>query len=437
MVAKSGSQMSYKPARHYLYIGVVCLITSLPGQLLASDKVGYETIATTDQNEITAEIYHADSKIIFIWQPHERGLQEIDRQFARALAQQGIEVWLTDLLEAWFLPNTASNMDKLPATAFSALIAAASKTGKRVVIGASGRGTVPALRGIRQWQLEHPGSSIPAGVVMVSAKLFVETPDPGLAGTLLPIVEATNIPVVLLQPNKSPWFWKLEQTTSGLQKNGSEVFIWPISNVRDRFYFRPDATDYEIQLAARFHQQLASSIKLLGKLDPVARQAKTESTLAPSASDRNKERVLEVFKGKPEPPPLVLPDLQDNMFDLNSLAGNVVLVNFWATWCPPCVHEMPSMQRLADHFGKQPFTILGVNMAEEKQDVEAFLQNRVSVSFPIIMDKDGSALKNWKVFAFPTSYVLDKQGKIRYALFGGIEWDTPDTINKIQKLLDE
>jgi thiol-disulfide isomerase/thioredoxin len=98
---------------------------------------------------------------------------------------------------------------------------------------------------------------------------------------------------------------------------------------------------------------------------------------------------------------------------------------------------MPSMQRLADHFGKQPFTILGVNMAEEKQDVEAFLQNRVSVSFPIIMDKDGSALKNWKVFAFPTSYVLDKQGKIRYALFGGIEWDTPDTINKIQKLLDE
>ena len=207
--------------------------------------------------------------------------------------------------------------------------------------------------------------------------------------------------------------------------------------MRDRFYFRPDATDYEIQLAARFHQQLASSIKLLGKLDPVARQAKTESTPAPSTSDRNKERVLEVFKGKPEPPPLVLPGLRGNMFDLNSLRGNVVLVNFWATWCPPCVHEMPSMQRLTDHFGKQPFTILGVNMAEEKQDIAEFLQNRVSVSFPIIMDKNGTALKNWKVFAFPTSYVLDKRGRIRYALFGGIEWDTPDTINKIQKLLDE
>jgi thiol-disulfide isomerase/thioredoxin len=437
MLTNSKNQMSRHPARVYLYIGILCLITSISSRLFAGDKVDFQTVTSADQNEISVEVHRADGNTIFIWQPHEQGLQEIDRQFARELAQQGIEVWLTDLLEAWFLPNTTSNMDKLPASAFSGLIAAASKTGKRVVIGASGRGAVPALRGIRQWQVEHAGTDIPAGVVLVSAKLFVETPDPGLTGTLLPIVEASNIPLVLLQPNKSPWFWKLDQTVSGLAKSGSEVFTWPVRDVRDRFYFRPDATPHEIEVANTFHQQLGMAIGLLSRLTPVARQAATEQRTAPVSKDRNKERVLEVFKGKSEPAPLILPDLQGNMFDLNSLHGKVVLVNFWATWCPPCVHEMPSMQRLADHFGEQPFTIVGVNMAEEKRDVQTFLQNRVSVSFPIILDKDGMALKNWKVFAFPTSYVLDKQGKIRYALFGGIEWDTPDTISKIQKLLNE
>ena len=437
MVAKTGIQMSTKLSVLYLYIGVLALITSINCKAWATEEIEIQTITTSGQNEITVETYHANGNTIFIWQPHENGLQEIDRQFARELAKQGIEVWLTDLLEAWFLPNTASNMDKLPAAAFASLITTASKTNKQIVIGASGRAAVAALRGLRQWQLEHSASAIPAGVVLLSPKMFIETPEPGLSGVLLPVVEATNIPVVLLQPDKSPWYWKLDQTLTGLQKSGSDVFIWPIRNVRDRFYFRPDATEYEIKIANSFYIQLKTAITLLTKLPRVTRQAATEERAKPKAGSGKKDRQLEAYKGNPVPPPLVLPGLSGKTFELKSLKGKVVLVNFWATWCPPCVHEMPSMQRLSDHFKEQPFTIVGVNMAEEKNEIEKFLTTRVSVSFPIVMDHDGRALKEWKVFAFPTSYVLDKQGRIRFALFGGVEWDTPDTINKLTQLINE
>ena len=136
-------------------------------------------------------------------------------------------------------------------------------------------------------------------------------------------------------------------------------------------------------------------------------------------------------------PPLVLRDLAGNTHDLRHYRGKVVLVNFWATWCPPCRAEMPSMQRLKTMMEGKPFAILAVDMAETEKEVRDFLREfkDTRIDFTILLDLKGEAMKAWKVHVFPTSFLVDPEGMIRYAVAGSVEWDEADPISKIESLL--
>lgn len=92
------------------------------------------------------------------------------------------------------------------------------------------------------------------------------------------------------------------------------------------------------------------------------------------------------------------------------------------------------MQRLKEKMAGKPFAILAVDMGETQDVVRAYIRE-IKTDFTVLLDKDGHALKAWKVFAFPTSYVVDAQGKIRYGLFGASEWDDAGTVEKITRLL--
>lgn len=93
-------------------------------------------------------------------------------------------------------------------------------------------------------------------------------------------------------------------------------------------------------------------------------------------------------------------------------------------------------ERLADALAGKPFTLVGVNVGESPEEIRTFLKG-VPVNFPIVRDSEGANLKAWQVFAFPTSYVLDRQGRIRLGLFGSIEWDAPEVVARIEALLAE
>lgn len=135
-------------------------------------------------------------------------------------------------------------------------------------------------------------------------------------------------------------------------------------------------------------------------------------------------------------PPLRLKDLEGRTHDLADYRGQVVMVQFWATYCAPCIKEMPSMQRLAAKLAGRPFRILAVNMGETEAEVRAFVK-RVSVDFTILMDGDGQALAAWKVFVAPSTFIVDRSGRIRYTLQGGAEWDAPQYVEKLTALMEE
>lgn len=134
------------------------------------------------------------------------------------------------------------------------------------------------------------------------------------------------------------------------------------------------------------------------------------------------------------PPPLVLKDAAGKSHSLDAYKGKVVLVNFWATWCPPCREEMPSMQRLKEKMAGRPFVMLGVNSGEPAEDLAEFLK-LVKVDFDILLDSDSAATKRWKVFGLPSSFLIDRQGRVRYTLTGTTEWDQGEAVALIEEML--
>ena len=132
-------------------------------------------------------------------------------------------------------------------------------------------------------------------------------------------------------------------------------------------------------------------------------------------------------------PGLKLPDMQGKMHDLDDYRGHVVLVQFWATYCTPCRKEMPSMNKLMKKMEGVPFKILAVDMGETHHEVSRFVK-QVKPEFTILMDETGQAIGEWRVFAAPSNFIIDPQGKIRYTLFGGVEWDSDKLVKQLKAL---
>ena len=131
-------------------------------------------------------------------------------------------------------------------------------------------------------------------------------------------------------------------------------------------------------------------------------------------------------------PDFTLSDMGGKTHTLSSYRGKVVMVNFWATYCGPCIKEIPSMARLKQKLGEKSFEILAIDMAEEQADVTAFMQrHKITVNFPILLDVEGSVIEQWMVSAVPTTFLVDPQGTIRYALYGGLEWDNDEVVATI------
>jgi thiol-disulfide isomerase/thioredoxin len=135
-------------------------------------------------------------------------------------------------------------------------------------------------------------------------------------------------------------------------------------------------------------------------------------------------------------PELKAHDLRGAPRTLADYRGRVVMLNFWASWCPPCLREMPSLERLRLKMAGRPLAIVALDSAETREEVDAYL-SRMKLGFPVLLDPEGDNTKRWKVFALPTTFLLDADGRVRYVLTGPTEWDEGEALEVIESLLAE
>lgn len=133
-------------------------------------------------------------------------------------------------------------------------------------------------------------------------------------------------------------------------------------------------------------------------------------------------------------PDFELKDLEGNTVKLSDYRGKTVLLNFWASWCPPCRAEMPYMEKLYKKYKKDNFEVVAVNMTnteKSREDAEKFVEE-LGLTFTIPLDEQGVVGADYEVLAYPTSYFIDSDGVIRYKVLGALSEESME--KEIRKL---
>jgi thiol-disulfide isomerase/thioredoxin len=133
-------------------------------------------------------------------------------------------------------------------------------------------------------------------------------------------------------------------------------------------------------------------------------------------------------------PALVATDLMGRRWDLKALHGRAVVLNFWATWCPPCREEMPSLQQLSEFYDPQQLTVLTVNVEEGPIRIGRYLKS-AGLQLNVLLDPKGEASRAWGANALPTSYLIDARGQPRHRLRGPIDWTGEEARRLVEPLL--
>ncbi len=140
--------------------------------------------------------------------------------------------------------------------------------------------------------------------------------------------------------------------------------------------------------------------------------------------------------GDGEPAPdFTLNDADGNAVSLGDLKGQVVMINFWASWCGPCRQEMPLLEQIHRKYEPLGFTLLGVNVEENSADGQAFLKDR-PVSFPVLYDPENGVSQLYDVVAMPSTVLIDRRGNVRYLHHGykpGYENEYMDQIRALSR----
>jgi cytochrome c biogenesis protein CcmG/thiol:disulfide interchange protein DsbE len=132
-------------------------------------------------------------------------------------------------------------------------------------------------------------------------------------------------------------------------------------------------------------------------------------------------------------PDFSVPAVPSGSLDLKNYHQQIVVVNFWATWCPPCVEEAPSLEQFAEKMREHGVTVLSVSVDEDPKALQAFIQNE-HISFAVGRDPESVLAHRYGTFQFPESYILDRHGRVAEKIVGATDWNDPRIQNFVLEL---
>jgi len=134
-------------------------------------------------------------------------------------------------------------------------------------------------------------------------------------------------------------------------------------------------------------------------------------------------------------PDFAVPDLAGHAVRLSALRGKVVVLNLWATWCPPCREEMPSMERLYGRLRDRDFQLLAVSQDEDGSSaVEPFVK-QLGITFPVLIDPERQVGERYGVWGYPETFIIDRNGYVVERVIGPRDWATPTQIAMLEALI--
>jgi len=424
-----------KTKRRYIFaFAAVCLLFITTTSKAAP---GAEITVEVADSELSLLRFNAEGEHLVIWVSPGFGDHQRSYAVAEAISQKGIEVWHIDLAESLFLPKSTNTLRALDGRYVAGLISAAHEmTGKQITLMTRSYASLPVLRGARLWQLQaaEMNDMQPAyltGAILFSPELYSEIPPLGQAPIYDPIATSTNIPLMLYQSGRRGNRWQLDKTVEKLQSGGAAVYLKVLPGVTGVFYIEDTAAE-TMAVLKQLPEETGRVISMLQRIPTPVDANELLAVDAPATSTL--DITLKPFMSDMEPLKIDLENAYGERFIRDDFTGRVTLVNFWASWCGPCVDEIPALNRLREHMQDKPFELISINYAETPQQIRQFL-DMVKVDFPVLLDKDGSYSANWNVLVYPATFVIAMDGNIVYGVNGAIEWDSKEIIGKLEALM--
>jgi len=168
----------------------------------------------------------------------------------------------------------------------------------------------------------------------------------------------------------------------------------------------------------------------MSKLQAFFKAVPVAIAVAFSSVSQAELRLKEVDRSVPQ---FQLQSVAEEMWDIESLKGKPWIINFWATWCPPCIEEIPAMNSAWAVLEEKGFGMLAINAGEGRVAVESFL-DRIPIDFPTLLG-DNNSLPDWSVRALPTTVVVNADGKVIFEALGPREWDDEALLQRLISLM--